>query len=73
MGIISRQVLLVAHFRHELHSHEADFLLGVVGAKFLDGSFEVVAFTLAEVFKDVLLMVFVHNLVEEVVDIDFSA
>ena len=62
--------LLVGHFGEELDAHEADLVFCVVVAEFVVGLIETVGVALAEIVEDVGDTVFVHDVVEEIVDID---
>ena len=60
--------LLVAHFREELDANQAYFFFRIFFTELLDSCFEVVFFALCKVVHDVVLMLFVQDFVEEVVD-----
>ena len=63
----------VGHFREELDTHQPHFVLGVFVAEFLQGSLQVIGVALHEVVVDVVNLVFVHHLVEEIVDVELCA
>jgi len=65
--------LIITNYPEELDAHEADLVFCVVVAEFVVGLIETVGVALAEIVEDVGDTVFVHDVVEEIIDIDLRS
>lgn len=62
----------VGHFGNKLHAHKPYLLLRIIVAQFVHRLVQVIRFRFFEVVVDVEHVILVHDLVQEVVDVQFS-
>ena len=66
-------IVLIRHFGDKLDANEADLVFGVFLAELILSHTESVGIRFTEVVVDIVNMVFVHHLLQEIVDIQFRA
>ena len=63
----------VCHFREKLYAYEPHLILGIVASKLFHRHFKVVGLACLEIFVNVVNMVFVHDLIQEIVYIELRS
>ena len=62
-------VFLISHFRNELDTNQTDFIFSIVITKFFHRIVYFIGCRLLEIVIDIKHMVFVHDFLQEIVDI----